>query len=65
MEWKNLRRWLLLMLLAVDLFLAGNLVRQVYNNRQTERQAVLDSVTVAARRGIQLEGEEVLRLPTD
>ena len=65
MEWKNLRRWLLLMLLAVDLFLAGNLVRQVYNNRQTERQAVLDAVTVAARRGIQLEGEDVLRLPTD
>lgn len=65
MEWKNLRRWLLLMLLAVDLFLAGNLVRQVYNNRQTERQAVLDAVTVAARRGIRLEGEDVLRLPTE
>lgn len=65
MEWKNLRKWLLLMLLAVDLFLAGNLVRQVYDNRQVERQAVLDAVTVAARRGIDLEGEAVLRLPVE
>lgn len=65
MEWKNLRKWLLLMLLVVDLFLAGNLVRQVYDNRQAERQAVLDAVTVAARRGITLEGEAVLRLPVE
>ena len=65
MEWKNLRKWLLLMLLAVDVFLAGNLVRQVYDNRQAERQAVLDAVTVAARRGIDLEGELVLRLPVE
>lgn len=64
MEWKNLRKWLLLMLLAVDLFLAGNLVRQIYNNQQAERQAVLDAVTVATERGIALDGEAVLRLPT-
>ena len=63
MEWKNVRKWLLLMLLVVDLFLAGNLVRQVYDNRQTERQAVLDAVAVAARRGcsfLAAEGVAVL-----
>ena len=65
MEWKNVRKWLLLMLVAVDLFLAGNLVRQVHDNRQAERQAVLDAVTVAAHRGIALEGEAVLRLPVE
>jgi len=65
MEWKNVRKWLLLMLLVVDLFLAGNLVRQVYDNRQTERQAVLDAVAVAARRGFALEEEAVLRLPVE
>ena len=65
MEWKNVRKWLLLMLVVVDLFLAGNLVRQVYDNRQTERHAVLDAVTVSARRGIALEGEAVLRLPVE
>lgn len=65
MEWKNVRKWLLLMLLVVDLFLAGNLVRQVYDNRQAERQAVLDAVTVAVGRGIGLVGEDVLRLPVE
>lgn len=65
MEWKNVRKWLLLMLLAVDLFLAGNLVRQLYDNRQAERQAVLDAVTVAAGQGIHLTGEEVLSLPME
>lgn len=65
MEWKNVRKWLLLMLLAVDLFLAGNLVRQIYDNRQAERQSVLDAVAVAARRGIALEGEAMLRLPVE
>lgn len=65
MEWKNIRKWLLLMLLTVDLFLAGNLVRQVYADRQTERQSVLDAVAVAARRGVELESETVLRLPVE
>ena len=65
MEWKNVRKWLLLMLVAVDLFLAGNLVRQVHDNRQAERQAVWDAVAVAANRGVALEGEAVLRLPVE
>ncbi len=65
MEWKQVRRWLLLMLLVVDVFLAGNLIRQVEINRQSERQALLDAVTVAQRRGISLDSAALLDLPVE
>lgn len=63
MEWKNIRKWMLLMLLTVDLFLAGNLLWQVYEQRQGERTALLDAAQVAQRRGIVLETEALLQLP--
>ncbi len=63
MEWKNVRKWLLLMLLVVDVFLAGNLIRQVEDNRRAERQALLDAVTVAQRRGVTLDSNALLDLP--
>ncbi len=63
MEWKNLRKWMILMLLAVDLFLAGNLLWQMYEQRQGERTALLDAAQVAQRRGILLDTESLLRLP--
>ena len=65
MEWRKIRNWLLLMLLAADLVLAGNLAWQLLRGRQAERQAVLDAVAVAAARGVELDGEEVLRLPAE
>lgn len=63
MEWKNLRKWMILTLLAVDLFLAGNLLWQVHEQRQSERTALLDAVQVAQRRGIALDAEALLGLP--
>ncbi len=63
MEWKNVRKWLLIMLVLVDLFLAGNLIRQVEGSRQSERQALLDAVTVAQRRGVTLDSDALLDLP--
>ncbi len=65
MEWKKVRRWLILMLVAVDLLLAGNLVRQVADSRRSERQALMDAVRVAAGREIVLDSEALLRLPDD
>lgn len=65
MEWRKIRNWLLLMLLAADLVLAGNLAWQLLRGRQAERQAVLDAVAVAAARGVELDREEVLRLPAE
>lgn len=63
MEWKQLRKWMILMLLAVDLFLSGNLLWQVYEQRQSERTALLDAAQVAQNRGIALNAEALLRLP--
>ena len=65
MEWKTIRRWLILMVLAVDLFLAGNLLRQGLSVLHNERQAVQDAVAVAQTRGVDISAEAVLRLPTD
>ena len=65
MEWKTIRRWLILMVLAVDLFLAGNLLRQGLSVLHNERQAVQDAVTVAQTRGVDIAAEAVLRLPAD
>ncbi len=65
MEWKNVRKWLLIMLVVVDVFLAGNLVRQMDANRRAERQALLDAVTVAQRRGITLDAAALLQLPEE
>ncbi len=65
MEWKNIRKWLLLMLLVVDVFLAGNLIHQVERNRSAERQALLDAVTVCARRGVTLDSDALLDLPVE
>lgn len=65
MEWKKIRAWLILMVLAVDLFLAGNLLRQGLAARQNEREAVLDAVSVAQSRGVDISAEAVLRLPEE
>lgn len=63
MEWRKIRSWLVVMVLAVDLFLAGNLILQGLAVRQNERQATQDAVSVAQRRGIEISLEAVLRLP--
>ena len=65
MEWKKIRSWLIVMVLAVDLFLAGNLLVQGLSVRQNERQAAQDAVTVAHSRGIEISLEAVLRLPEE
>lgn len=63
MEWKKIRAWLILMVLAVDLFLAGNLLRQGLAVRQHEREAVQDAVAVAQSRGMNIPAEAVMALP--
>ena len=63
MEWKNVRRWLILMLLAADLILAGNLALQALRAERTLRRAVTDAVTLAEARGLSLEESMVLELP--
>lgn len=65
MEWKKIRSWLIVMVLAVDLFLAGNLLLQGLAARQNERQAVQDAVAVAQSRGVEISLEAVLRLPEE
>ena len=63
MEWKNVRRWLILLLLAADLILAGNLALQALRADQILRRAVMDAVALAEARGLSLEADVVLALP--
>lgn len=63
MEWKNVRRWLILLLLAVDLILAGNLALQALRAERTQHRAVTDAVALAKVRGLSLEESMVLELP--
>ncbi|MBR5537622.1 MAG: hypothetical protein IKU58_06950, partial [Clostridia bacterium] len=63
MEWKKIRAWLILMVLAVDLFLAGNLLRQGLAVRKNEHDAVRDAVTVAQSRGVAIDLDTVMDLP--
>lgn len=63
MEWKDVRRWLILLLLAADLILAGNLALQVLRAEQTLRRAVTDAVALAEVRGLSLEVGMVLEMP--
>ena len=65
MEWKKIRNWLILLVLAVDLFLAGNLLRQALQAQQTLRQAAADAVSVAHSRGVDIQLENVLQLPLE
>ena len=65
MEWKKVRNWLILLVLAVDLFLAGNLAMQVLQAQQTARQAAADAVAVAQRRGVNVRLEDVLQMPLE
>ena len=65
MEWKKVRNWLILLVLAVDLFLAGNLVLQALQFQQTARQAAADAVAVANKRGVNVQLEDVLKLPLE
>ena len=63
MEWKKVRAWLILMVLAVDLFLAGNLLRQGLAVRKNEHDAVQDAVIVAQSRGVNIDLVSVMDLP--
>ncbi len=63
MEWKKIRRWLILLLLAADLILAGNIARQLWQQRSIAHTAAENAVTVAAARGIELQLEDVLAMP--
>lgn len=63
MDWKKVRDWLILLLLAADLILAGNIIRQAVRVRDSERTAVRNAVTVAEKRGFALNAESVLALP--
>ena len=65
MEWKKVRNWLMIMVLAVDLFLAGNLMLQALQAQQTLRQAAQNAVTIAHSRGVEISLEAVLALPTE
>lgn len=65
MEWKKVRNWLILLVLAVDLFLAGNLALQVLQAQQTARQAASDAVAVAQKRGVNVRLEDVLQMPLE
>lgn len=65
MEWKKVRNWLILLVLAVDLILAGNLAMQVLGSEQTLRQAAEDAIAVASSRGVDISLEAVLRLPKE
>lgn len=63
MEWKRVRSWLLLLLLAADLVLAGNIGWQLYQLRRSERQAMQDAVALVQQDGIVLSEELVRRMP--
>lgn len=63
MEWKKVRNWLILLLLAADLILAGNLALQALQAERTLRQAATDAVALAGERGLALELETILELP--
>lgn len=65
MEWKKIRGWLIILVLAVDLFLAGNLVLQALRAQQTLRQAAQNAVTIAQGRGVEISLETVLALPAE
>lgn len=65
MEWEKVRKWMLILVLAVDLFLAGNLIRQTVNRHQIRNQAAQDAVAIAQNRGIEISLEEVLRMPEE
>ena len=65
MEWKRVRNWLILLVLAVDLFLAGNLAKQWLQAEQTLRQAAADAVTIANNRGMAISLENILALPEE
>lgn len=65
MEWKKVRNWLILLVLAVDLFLAGNLAVQMLQSQQTARQAAVDAVAVAHKRGVNVRLEDVLQIPLE
>ena len=65
MEWKKVRNWLILLVLAVDLFLAGNLALQMLQAQQTARQAASDAVAVAQKRGVNVRLEDVLQMNID
>lgn len=65
MEWKRVRNWLILLVLAVDLFLAGNLAKQWLQAEQTLRQAAEDAVTIANNRGMAISLENILALPEE
>ena len=63
MNWKKVRGWLLLLLICADLFLAGNIARQVIQMRTVEHTALEDAAAVAQKRGIQLDPETVFAMP--
>lgn len=63
MEWEKIRKWMILLVLAVDLFLAGNLALHALSQRQLAYDAVQDAVAVARSRGVEISPEAVLRLP--
>lgn len=63
MEWKTVRNWLLLLVLAADLILAGNMGWQLLRLRREERTAVLDAVAAAESRGVFFDPEMVLAMP--
>ena len=65
MEWKRGRNWLILLVLAVDLFLAGNLAKQWLQAEQTLRQSAEDAVTIANQRGMAVSLENILALPEE
>ena len=65
MEWKKVRNWLIILVLAVDLFLAGNLLLQALRAQQTLRQAAQNAVTIARDRGVDISLEAVLALPAE
>ncbi len=65
MEWKRVRNWLILLVLAVDLFLAGNLAKQWLQAEQSLRQSAEDAVTIANQRGMAISLENILTLPAE
>ncbi len=65
MEWKRVRNWLILLVLAVDLFLAGNLMKQWLQAEQSLRQSAEDAVAIANNRGVAVSLENILTLPEE
>lgn len=63
MEWKKVRTWLILLVLAADLVLAGNIGWQLYQMRRSELRAVQDALTLAEQAGILLREEQLRQLP--